>query len=238
MIAKRSPGDSGPLTVAVVSQRPADGTGASQTTEYVAFRNDAGYTLDLTGWVVRDRADHKYHFPDGFELDGGDVVRLHTGDGADGQQDLYWGRDAAVWNNDVDAVYVFDDDDALVTTQTYPDLTAIPDDSPVSVNVDYASVAAGDDYGNVEQEFVMLFNDADDPLDLTGWRVEDLVGHTYEFPDDYVVDADSGLFLSSGQGDDSEWVLYWGSETPIWNNAGDAMLVYDDRDVLMGGALI
>lgn len=237
VIAKRPPGDSGALTVAVVSQRPAEGSGAEQTTEYVAFRNDAGYTLDLTGWVVRDRADHEYRFPDGFELGAGDVVRVHTGDGTDSEQDLYWGRDAAVWNNDVDAIHVFDDEDALVTTQTYPDLTAIPEDSPVEVNVDRVD-AVGDDYGNVEQEFVILYNRGDEPLDLTGWRVEDLIGHVYEFPDDFVVEPDNGLFLSSGQGDDSEYVLYWGSETPIWNNAGDAMLVYDDRNVLMGGALI
>jgi hypothetical protein len=237
VVAKRPPGDSGPLTVAVVSRQPAESTGAEQTAEYVAFRNDAGYTLDLTGWVVRDRADHEYRFPDGFELDAGDVVRLHTGDGTDDARDLYWGRDAAVWNNDVDAIHVFDDEGAVVTRQTYPDLTAIPEDSPVAVNVDHVD-AAGDDYGNVEQEFVMLFNDGDEPLDLTGWRVEDLIGHVYEFPEGFVVDPGSGLFLSSGQGDDSEFVLYWGSETPIWNNDGDAMLVYDDRDVLVGGALI
>ncbi|MFC7081268.1 lamin tail domain-containing protein [Halorussus caseinilyticus] len=80
VIAERPPGETGALSVAVVSQRSAGGTFENLDEEYVAFRNAAGRTLDLTGWTVADRAGHEYAFPEGFTIDAGDVVRLRTGE--------------------------------------------------------------------------------------------------------------------------------------------------------------
>ncbi|MFC7081269.1 lamin tail domain-containing protein [Halorussus caseinilyticus] len=75
-------------------------------------------------------------------------------------------------------------------------------------------------------------------MDLTGWRVEDLSGRRYEFPDEFVVDASDWCVVVTGDGTDSDPVLYWGADKPVWNNDGDAALLYDDRDVLIAGTLV
>ena len=236
VIAKRPPGESAPLTVATVSQRSAGGTFENLDEEYVAFRNEGGRTLDLTGWTVADRVGHEYAFPDGFTLDAGDVVRLHTGEGTDDESDLYWDSGAAIWNDPVDAVHVYDADSNLVVTQTYPDLGAVPDDAPFEFSV--VADAAGDDHENLEGEILGIENVGDETVDLTGWRVEDLHGRRYEFPDGFELDAGDPVYVVTGEGEDTEFVLYWGADKPVWNNDGDAVLLYDDRDALMGGKLI
>ncbi|WP_276280819.1 lamin tail domain-containing protein [Halorussus caseinilyticus] len=236
VIAERPPGETGALSVAVVSQRSAGGTFENLDEEYVAFRNAAGRTLDLTGWTVADRAGHEYAFPEGFTIDAGDVVRLRTGEGDDDESDLYWNSGAPVWNDAVDEIHVYDEEGAPVTTQSYPDLGSVPDDSPFECLVE--PDAPGDDFENLTGEFVAFRNVGDDPVDLTGWRVEDLSGRRYEFPDEFVVDASDWCVVVTGDGTDSDPVLYWGADKPVWNNDGDAALLYDDRDVLIAGTLV
>jgi hypothetical protein len=70
--------------------------------DFVVFRNDGEETLDLTGWVVRDRnrfreTDREYQFPDGFTLAPGNTVTLFSGQGTDTSSELYWGRTRTVW---------------------------------------------------------------------------------------------------------------------------------------------
>ena len=74
--------------------------------EYVVFENTGDTALDLGGWTVEDEAGKTYTFPEGYRLDAGATVTLHTGSGTDTESDLYWGRDSAVWNNAGDTVIV------------------------------------------------------------------------------------------------------------------------------------
>ena len=43
-----------------------------------------------TGYTLSDEANHVYTFPDGFALNTGSTVTVHTGSGADTQNELYW----------------------------------------------------------------------------------------------------------------------------------------------------
>lgn len=115
-------GDSG-LTVVEIHEDAAGNDNENLNDEYVVFRNDGEDTLDLTGWSVEDEADHTYAFPDGFTLDPGEEVTLHTGSGDDTDTDLYWGSGRAIWNNGGDTVYVFDDAGASVVEKSYGSLT-------------------------------------------------------------------------------------------------------------------
>jgi endonuclease YncB( thermonuclease family) len=109
------PGDEGrPLVVSEVRPR-----GDAPTDEYVRFENGTGGRLDLTGWTVSDRAGHEFAFPDGFTLEPGSSVALHTGTGEDADGELYWGREAAVWNDAGDTVLVFDETGAEVLRESY-----------------------------------------------------------------------------------------------------------------------
>lgn len=81
--------------------------------------NPGTETLELTGWTVRDEADHVYAFPSGFTLDAGASVTLHTGSGTDTATNLYWGSESAIWNNGGDTVIVKNASAVTVATKEY-----------------------------------------------------------------------------------------------------------------------
>jgi len=71
----------------------------------------------MTGWLVEDARQHRYSFLS-FVLGSGEVVRLHSGPGADTATDLYWGI-GLVWNNDHDTVFLYDAVGRLVSRYVY-----------------------------------------------------------------------------------------------------------------------
>jgi len=89
--------------------------------------------------------------------------------------------------------------------------------------------AEGDDRDNLNDEYVVFENTGTEPLDLSGWTVEDEVGTTYTFPDGFTLDNGSSITLYTGSGTDSESELYWGSGSPIWNNGGDTIIVHNSE---------
>ena len=66
--------------------------------EYVTIKNTGMITRTLTGWTVRDLANHVYTFPS-FKLASGQSVTLHTGKGTNTSSHLYWGSGWYIWNN-------------------------------------------------------------------------------------------------------------------------------------------
>jgi competence protein ComEC len=85
--------------------------------------------------------------------------------------------------------------------------------------------AAGDDRENLNDEYVVFENTDTEPIDLSGWTVEDDAGATYTFPEGTTLDPDAELTLRTGSGNDTSTELYWGSGAPIWNNDGDTVIV-------------
>ncbi len=76
----------------------------------------------MTGWTVKDEANHIYTFPD-FNLAGDATVTLYTGAGIDTTAELYWDssgyRCNAIWNNDGDTLYLRDISGNLVISYSY-----------------------------------------------------------------------------------------------------------------------
>lgn len=58
--------------------------------------------------------------------------------------------------------------------------------------------------------------------------VEDEAAHTYGFPSEFTLDAGATVTLHTGSGTDSSTDLYWESGSPVWNNSGDTVYVFDD----------
>lgn len=85
-----------------------------------------------------------------------------------------------------------------------------------------------------DDEYVVLRNDGDQRLELAGWTVENGVGHSYRFPDGFVLEPNQEVTLHSGAGEDTETELYWGADEPVWNQEGGTVLVRtaDDRQIL------
>jgi len=92
--------------------------------EYVTMTNTGTTTRTLTGWTVRDLANHVYTFPS-FKLGPGKSVRLHTGKGTNDSSNLYWGRGWYVWNNTGDKATSRDSSGALRDTCTWGDGSGI-----------------------------------------------------------------------------------------------------------------
>lgn len=78
----------------------------NENDEWIRFRNAGDATLDLSGWTVADEAGHTYRIPDGTTLAPGGTITLYTGNGQDTDDALYWGSDAAIWNNGGDTIIV------------------------------------------------------------------------------------------------------------------------------------
>nr|WP_328765756.1 lamin tail domain-containing protein [Halomicroarcula rubra] len=100
----------------------ADADGDERTNlndEYVVFKNSGDASLDLSGWTVTDEAGKTYTFPDGYTLEAGSTVTLHTGSWSDSATDLYWDVGSPVWNNDGDTVTVRNSEGAVVIEEIY-----------------------------------------------------------------------------------------------------------------------
>lgn len=59
--------------------------------EYVIIKNTGETDVDMTGWILEDEANHKFHFPI-FTLKAGSTVTVYTGSGTNTETELYWGQ--------------------------------------------------------------------------------------------------------------------------------------------------
>jgi hypothetical protein len=74
--------------------------------------------VDMTGWTLRDRSRHVYHFGS-FNLPPSGTVRVHTGDNSDTGTDLYCKRRWYIWNNTGDVAMLKDNDDSIISVYAY-----------------------------------------------------------------------------------------------------------------------
>jgi len=89
--------------------------------------------------------------------------------------------------------------------------------------------APGDDTSNLNEEWIAVRNDGQDPLDLTGWSIRDeSAGNRYRFPGSFTLAPGETVKVRSGCGDDSATDLFWCSVgAAIWDNDGDTAFLID-----------
>ncbi|MFW5911738.1 MAG: lamin tail domain-containing protein [Halolamina sp.] len=85
--------------------------------------------------------------------------------------------------------------------------------------------AEGDDRENLNDEYVSFENAGDEPIDLSNWTVSDEADHEYTFPEGSELGANETLTLHTGSGEDGDGAYYWDQGSPVWNNAGDTVIV-------------
>jgi len=91
--------------------------------------------------------------------------------------------------------------------------------------------AAGDDYQNVNGEYLRVCNITAEPVNLDGYRMTDVSGKSWPLPA-IVIPAGHTVKVHSGQGEhqmnaSKQLEIYLGSSTPIWNNKRDKAVLYD-----------
>jgi hypothetical protein len=79
-------------------------------------------------------------------------------------------------------------------------------------------------------EFVLILNDTDCVMDLTGWVIHDAATRrrSYTFPSRTLAPGEQ-IRLWSKAGADDAHNLYWGRKQAVWNNSGDTAVLIDAR---------
>jgi len=122
--------DTGPVSAAPIIQlgrirydSPGSPDNASNLNgETVAVRNVGTRTVTLTGWTLRDTADHEYRFGT-FQLAAGKTVVVHTGSGTNSAGHRYWGLRSHVWNNTGDTAVLRTAAGTFIDRCTWPPAT-------------------------------------------------------------------------------------------------------------------
>jgi competence protein ComEC len=84
--------------------------------------------------------------------------------------------------------------------------------------------APGNDFQNINGEFVVFENTGRRPLSLANWTVHDAIGHRYTVPKTMLWPGQR-FMLHTGGGVDNTTHHYWNESDPVWNNDGDTVLV-------------
>lgn len=100
----------------------ADAPGSDQDNpngEWIEIANRGDTPVPMAGYTLKDEANHIYTFGD-FTLQPGQAFKLYSGQGQDGDGELYWGLVGdSVWNNDSDTAFLRDAEGALVDSFAY-----------------------------------------------------------------------------------------------------------------------
>jgi micrococcal nuclease len=100
------------------------------------------------------------------------------------------------------------------------------------VKIDLNYDAVGNDNLSLNDEYIVIRNTGDDPINIYGWTVKDSATNIYEFGS-YILEPDSVIYLFSGSGRDGEGRFYWGSPNPVWNNDHDTLYLRDREGLLI-----
>ena len=85
--------------------------------EYVTIKNSCG-DINMNDWQIKDEARHIYTFKN-FVVETGSQFTVYTGSGIDTQTKLYWNQNCAIWNNDHDTLYLYDNLGNLILEENY-----------------------------------------------------------------------------------------------------------------------
>lgn len=97
----------------------------------------------------------------------------------------------------------------------------------IKVSIANASfVAPAPERLHLNAEWVEIANQGSTNQSLDGWTLTDQQNHTYAFKG-FTLDAASSVKVHTGAGSDSMTDLYWGRNSPIWNNDGDMAVLKD-----------
>ncbi|MEV5910045.1 lamin tail domain-containing protein [Streptomyces chartreusis] len=90
--------------------------------EYLTIKNySSGTTVNLKGYVVKDKAGNKFTFTANHYLQPGDYVKLRGGNGTDSDTKNVVYRDNCnfMWNNDKDTIYLYKPSGAGADSHAY-----------------------------------------------------------------------------------------------------------------------
>jgi len=110
-----SPGTTGNIVIINIFY---DGTGSQEPDEHVDIRNDDTRSIQLSGWTLRDEANHVFTFPNHL-MTPGQVCRVYTNEDHPEWCGFNYGSGSAIWNNTGDCAYLRDSTNTLIDSFCY-----------------------------------------------------------------------------------------------------------------------
>ncbi|EMA49282.1 competence-like protein [Halococcus morrhuae DSM 1307] len=111
--------ESGPFEVTTIHADAEGDDRENLNDEYLVLENTGSTSLDVSGWTVKDGSSREYTISSGTVIEAGETLTLHTGEGTDAGNDLYWGSGSAIWNNGGDTITVTNAQDEQVLKEEY-----------------------------------------------------------------------------------------------------------------------
>lgn len=75
---------------------------------------------------------------------------------------------------------------------------------------------------HLDDEYIVITNGESSSTDMSGWVLHDNGRkHEFVFPGGFSLPADGKVTVYTGFGKNTENELWWGSESPVWNNTED-----------------
>ena len=102
------------------------------------------------------------------------------------------------------------------------------------ISIDYVHYnAVGNDEENLNDEYIVLVNNNQKPIDLSGWSIRDNHGNQFDFPLGFYLNPETSVTVYTGLGTNITTALYWNHGTPVWNNDGDTVKVYNEKNIIV-----
>ncbi len=96
------------------------GSNSSLNGEWIQLKNNCAGNKSISGWRIRDSANHWYTFGS-LTLGVGAKVKVHTGSGSNTGTDRYWNAGGYVWNNTGgDKAFLYNSSGSLMKTCAFP----------------------------------------------------------------------------------------------------------------------
>ncbi len=83
---------------------------------------------------------------------------------------------------------------------------------------------------HLDDEYIVIANGESSSIDMSGWILHD-EGKNYEFlfPDGFSLGPGAEVTIYTGVGSDSQSELWWGLDSPVWNNSGDTAFLKNSQ---------
>ena len=118
--------------------------------------------------------------------------------------------------------------DRLYRNDCSATLPGSTDGTPSSAEMN-VSIVGINGTGTLENETVIIQNNGNSPLVLTGWTLKNNQGSTYTFPQ-LTLYPGGKVQLHTKSGSDTASDLYWQHSTPAWSS-GELATLYDEQNI-------
>jgi micrococcal nuclease len=89
--------------------------------------------------------------------------------------------------------------------------------------------AKGNDAEYLNDEYLVVINNAEQAIDFTGWRITDSQSNSFDFPIGFYLAPNKSLTIYTGSGTNMSTALYLHHDMPLWNNDGDTVIIIDNK---------